>query len=251
MITPDGWLDWAIRLEPTNRHINPGINTVKGAFFHSAEGYASVLLDPNSEWGYNGKHSWHGSNLMDGRFIQHFPFTARCWHATAANNDYIGIENEGYSPREKSLNEAQIANLVRLVQDLEEWKGWRASRPRSATDTTHTLWEHNEVVRLGGTGSTCPNGRIPWNTIMGLLKEEEDMVIRNPDGSPKQGWVPEGHRMVLYNESIPVLFVGDKTGAFPGQISKNFGGTEVFLANGGDPDNDGKGEAFWTLESRD
>lgn len=172
MITPDGWLHWAARLEPTNRHVNPGVNPVKGAFFHSAEGYASVLLDPNSQWGYNGQFSWHFSNLLDGRFYQHYPFTARCWHATAANNDYVGGENEGYAPREKSLTQAQVDNLVRLTRDLEEWKGWKASR---TGDRTQTLWEHREVVWLGGTATSCPNGRIPWAAILAQLGGNDPM----------------------------------------------------------------------------
>lgn len=169
MITADGWIDWAEKLRPTNNNVNPGVNTVKGAFFHSAEGYASVLLDPNSQYGYNGNLSWHASNLMDGRFIQHYPLTARCWHATAANNDYIGVESEGYQPNEKTLTDAQIDNLVRLTKDLEQWRGWKGSRPKSATDLAYTLWEHREVVKLGGTGTTCPNGRIPWDEILKRL----------------------------------------------------------------------------------
>lgn len=171
MITADGWLDWAIRLQPSppTKNMNAGTNPANGIFMHSAEGYASVLLDPNSIYGYNGQHSWHLSNLMDGRVFQHYPFTARCHHATAANQSYIGVENEGYQPKEKSLNEAQIQNAVRFINEISAWKGWTPKRPTSASDTSHTLWEHNEVVRLGGSGSSCPSGRIPWNEIMSRL----------------------------------------------------------------------------------
>lgn len=255
MITSDGWLDWAVRLEPTNRHVNPGANPVKGAFFHSAEGYASVLLDPKSQWGYNGQYSWHFTNLKDGKLYQHYPFTARCWHATAANNDYVGGENEGRGADQngnrlppgqyEELTEAQVQNLVHITRDLEAWKGWKATR---TGDKTQTLWEHREVVWLGGEGTRCPNGRIPWDEILYRL-QEEDMANLNPNGS--QRIVSEGNQIVIYNGNIPVLFIGDKEGKYPGQVSKNFGGRPVYLANGGDPDGDGHGEAFWTLEARD
>lgn len=182
MITNDGWLDWATRLVPTNRHVNSGVNPVRGIFLHSAEGYAGTLLDPNSQYGYNGNHSWHLTNLFDGRLYQHYPFTARCWHATAANDNYLGMENEGYQPREPTLTDAQVATIRRVIGELSQRYGWQPSRPSSTSDRSHTLWEHNEVVRLGGTYSTCPNGRIPWDKILGGPApqpqpiEEDDMI---------------------------------------------------------------------------
>ena len=166
MITSDGWIDWAIRLEPTNRHVNPGINPVRGIVMHSAEGYASVLLDPSSQYGYNGNHSWHLSNLMDGRLFQHYPLTARCWHGTALNQEYVGVENEGDAPKEASLNDAQVANARRFIPEIAEWKGWNPRRPAYEGDTSHSLWEHNETVWLGGDATACPSGRIPWDKIL-------------------------------------------------------------------------------------
>lgn len=166
MITPDGWLDWAIRLEPTNRHTNPGVNPVKGVFFHSAEGYASVLLDPNSIYGYNGRYSWHFTNVFNGTVYQHYPFTARCWHATAANNEYAGGENEGYAPNEKSLTNAQVESLRRINADLIAWPGAKMKAATRTGDKAQTNWEHREVVWLGGEATSCPNGRIPWDKIL-------------------------------------------------------------------------------------
>lgn len=174
MITVDGWLDWAIRLIPSNPSTNIGVSSVRGVFMHSAEGYASVLLDPNSQWGYNGNHSWHISNLMDGRVFQHYPLTARCHHATAANQEYVGVENEGDYPKELSLNDLQIANAVRFLKEIGEWKGWEPTR---TGNTRQTLWEHNEVVWLGGTGSSCPSGRIPWDKILAGINAGEDEMF--------------------------------------------------------------------------
>lgn len=176
MISVDGWLDFAIRLEPANRHVNPGVNGVRGIVLHSAEGYASTLLDPNSQYGYNGNHSWHLTNLMDGRLYQHYPLTARCWHATGLNQEYIGVENEGLVTRQPSLNDAQIANARRFISEIAAWKGWTPSRPVSATGTSHTCWEHNEAVRLGGTSTACPSGRIPWDKILEDTVDEADML---------------------------------------------------------------------------
>lgn len=178
-ITSDGWLDWAIRLPgpdyPIRRpegqaHTNVGINGDIGLFMHSAEGYASVLLDPASIYGYRGNHSWHLSNLFDGRVFQHYPFTTRCWHASKANQMYIGVENEGHSPKDPTLTAAQIESAKRFIKEISEWKGWEPRRPYNDTETGYTLWEHREVVKLGGTATACPSGRIPWDKI--LMEED-------------------------------------------------------------------------------
>lgn len=181
-VTADGWLDWATRLYGNPDHVNGGINPVHGIFLHSAEGYAPVLLDPNSKYGYHGDLSWHLTNLMDGRLFQHFPLTAQCWHATAANNSFVGMENEGRTPTDAQgnpippgppLNAAQIVNAKRVIADISQHYGWVPNRPTSAKDLTPTLWEHNEVVRIGGTSTSCPSGRIPWAKILG----DDDMLF--------------------------------------------------------------------------
>jgi hypothetical protein len=176
-VTADGYLDWAIQLPSSNGLVNGGTSQVRGLFMHSAEGYASTLLDPNSEWGYNGNHSWHLSNLMDGRVVQHYPFYAQCHHATAANNNYVGVENEGVHTKERSLNEVQVANAARFIKDISEWKGWVPTRTGTVAQT---LWEHREVVWLGGTATACPSGRIPWHQILAQLSPttEEDTGMK-------------------------------------------------------------------------
>lgn len=173
----NGWLDWAIKMPSISGKVNGGVNPVRGIFMHSAEGYAGTLLNPTSQWGYNGGHTWHLSNLFVGPPVQHYPLTAQCWHATAANNNYIGVENEGDYPKEPSLNANQIANAQRFIAEIAAWKGWIPSRPQSPTDISHTLWEHNEVVRLGGTSSECPSGRIPWGSIL-TPEEDDDMGMK-------------------------------------------------------------------------
>lgn len=184
MITDDGWLDWAIKM-PGRPAIGPGfnggVNGVRGLVFHSAEGFAATMLSPTSQWGYyRADYPWHLSNLLDGRLIQHQPFHVRCWHGSAFNNEYVGMEHEGLTPEGSTigpvLNELQVANAVRVARDLGEWKGWEPRRPTSTADKTATLYEHNETVRFGGTPTQCPSHRIPWDQILAGLKQEDDMT---------------------------------------------------------------------------
>jgi len=167
----NGWIDWAIKLPGPLSKVYSGTNQCRGIFLHSAEGYASTLLGLVQ----NGSHSWHFSNMLDGKFYQHYPLSSRCWHASAANFDYIGVENEGVGSRElrpipePTLSEPQINNNVHLIKEISLYKGWAPTRPWGSLDISHTLWEHNEVTRLGGSSTACPSGRIPWQTIFERL----------------------------------------------------------------------------------
>lgn len=219
MISPDGWLDWAERVPGHVAKQNGGVNPVKGIFLHSAEGYEPYLRShPAQATGV----SWHLSNLFDGRLLQHYSLLCQCWHATAANNRYIGMEHEGRVPNDPSLTDAQVATARRVIAEIADWRGWTPSRPTSPQDTSHTLWEHNEVVRLGGTGSACPSGRIPWDKILAAPPQEDDMANLSPDGS--QRIVAEGPFIVVYNGGVAVMRYGSTDGMYPGRQSKRFGG---------------------------
>lgn len=167
----NGWFDWAIKHPGKSDFTYAGTNQVKGIFLHSAEGYRDYLM----EHSVNGPLSWHFTNMLNGDFYQHHPITARCWHATAANFDYLGMENEGVGDKslnpvpEPTLSEPQIQNAVRAIKELELYKGKKASR-FWPNDQFLSLCEHNEVVRIGGTGTACPSGRIPWQTIQTRLE---------------------------------------------------------------------------------
>lgn len=250
-VDSQGWLDWAVKLPATVNHVNAGTNPVKGIFFHSAEGFATTLLDPQSKWGYNGDLSWHLTNTLDGKLYQHYPFTARCWHATAANNEFVGMENEGRTPTDAQgnpippgppLNAAQIANAKRVIADLSAWKGWTPERPFDVNDKTATLYQHGEVTRFGGTGSSCPNGRIPWDLI--LATEDYGPMNLNADGSDRI--VSEGPYIIIYRKNAPIFrFGGDSLG----EMQKNFGGTWYSLAHLKQDDDPGPGQqspAVWS-----
>lgn len=185
-VTPDGWLTWAERMQGrpvAGPGFNAGVNDVRGLVFHSAEGYAATMLSKESQWGYySAAYPWHLSNLLDGRLIQHYPFTARCWHGSAFNDSYVGMENEGKTPDGAAigpaLNGIQVANARRVIASLSQWKGWTPKRPTSASDKTATLWQHSEVVRFGGSGTQCPSGRIPWAAILAAPIQEDDIMVR-------------------------------------------------------------------------
>ena len=170
MITSDGWLDWAERVPGHLGKVNEGVNPVGGIFLHSADGFEEYLrTNPGQDRTVGGDKSWHLSNLFSGRLLQHYPLTARCWHATAANQSYVGMEHEGKLPEHPSLTPDQTATSVRVIREISQHYDWAPTRPVSTTDVTHTLWEHNEVTRLGGSGSDCPSGRILWTEILGAL----------------------------------------------------------------------------------
>jgi hypothetical protein len=130
---------------------------------------------------------------MDGRLIQHYPFTARCWHGTAFNDEYVGMEHEGVTPARASsgplLNARQVANARHVIASLSAWRGWTPKRPAGPADKAATLYEHNEVVRFGGTATQCPSHRIPWLAIMAAppAAEEEIMTRFNSVAPAFQG----------------------------------------------------------------
>lgn len=224
MITSDGWLSWAERMPgrpASGPGFNTGVNGVRGLVFHSAEGFAATMLSPTSQWGYySAAYPWHLSNLLDGRLIQHHSFFVRCWHGSAFNQEYVGMEHEGRTPEGATvgpvLNEAQIANAVRVAADLGEWKGWTPRRPTSAMDLTATLYEHNETVRFGGTGTQCPSHRIPWDEIMRRLAMPDEPKRNWLFGGEYAGEEIVGNQIFVWHRGIIIDAIGDYEGKLPG-----------------------------------
>lgn len=214
-VTPDGWLTWAERMPgrpATGPGFNVGVNDVRGIFFHSAEGYAETLLSKTSQWGYyNAQYPWHLSNLLDGRLIQHYPFTARCWHASAANDHYVGMEHEGRTPDGSTvgpvLNDLQVANDRRVIASVGAWRGWAPKRPTAASDLAATLYEHTEVIRFGGSSTQCPSHRIPWDKVLGTPAppiQEEIMPRFNATAPSARGkQAPFNLALSDFDEPIP------------------------------------------------
>ncbi|MCH7697808.1 MAG: N-acetylmuramoyl-L-alanine amidase [Chloroflexi bacterium] len=188
----NGWLDWATHVPgPANKQYQQA-NSVSGYVAHSAVGFyggwASRLFsderDPDNPASYSGyaAASVHGWINYDGSVIQHYPFTSSCWASgnIHANTNFIAFENEGGPPGDESerLTAKQIAANVRIIRELSGWKGWQPSRPRSPSDKTATLYEHNECVRIwGGNATACPSKRIPWDDFLAHLRGDPVLLM--------------------------------------------------------------------------
>ena len=117
----DGWFDWAERRPGPAWKANIPLNKCEGTVQHSMEGtYPAALniLDSGA------RSSWGSSNLKNGRFVQHYPVWVSTWTsgATYPNEHFFTTENEGRAG--EPLTEAQINNIVRVIQDLMQKGGY-------------------------------------------------------------------------------------------------------------------------------
>lgn len=191
MIGIDGFFDWAIRDPGPVGSVNGGRNGGKGIIPHSAEGhfaslealhdfhYARATAPPGL------RASWAATNLVDGRFVQHYSVWAQTWTSGSRypNDNFFAFENEGIAG--EPLTDAQVANIIRVGRELMALQGWTPRRPTDSSDKAASLYEHTEAVRFGSASTACPSGRIPWDVIVPALKQEDDMaaiqLIWNPD----------------------------------------------------------------------
>lgn len=213
-ITSDGWLETATRIPGPPRKTNGGINSNSGFVPHSAEGYrdtlARILQDVSAP--LSKRVSFHLSNLTDGTLLQHYPFTAQCWHATAFNNDFASMENEGVAG--EALTPMQMGNLIFVTRELSFKYGWEPRRPTNSADKSATLYEHSEVIRFGGSATACPSGRIPWDALLAAL-QEEDMPKENYPNELNQRRAREGLIAQIMAGQIEVGFLeGSEAGGY-------------------------------------
>jgi len=147
-------------------------------------GWYSRLFDmsrlPDGRFTANAAASVHGSVLLDGMVIQHYPFTASCWASGSRypNTHFVAFENEsqytaGRPDEGLPLTDAQVAANTRIIYDLCRWRGWTPKRPVSASDVAATLYEHRECLRWGSAPTACPSGRIPWDRLIADIREAE------------------------------------------------------------------------------
>ena len=142
----DGWVDWANVERGPEAKTYSGVNAREGLVLHSMEGW---LAGSFAElWKPSRSASWTFSLGLDGRLYQHYPVTASCWASgnNVANTRYNALELEGLYAM--PINEAQIATLTRLVNEL----GY----------TRVELHEHREVWNMAepNAGPTaCPSER--------------------------------------------------------------------------------------------
>lgn len=179
-IASDGWLEGASVWKGHPEKVNGGVNRIQGVVYHSAEGYATALL--NSVVDVNRRASWHFSNMKDGRLWQHYPVTAQCWTSGAGfpNNSFVTVENEGVVGQ--PLAPAQVANLIMLTREISAF-GRRSQVHRIvpgelvAPAGVFLLVEHNECTRWGAFATACPSGRIPWQAILDSLGDDDMALI--------------------------------------------------------------------------
>lgn len=204
-LSADGWFSWAIRDEGPSNKTNPGTNTIRGVVPHSAEGYWPHLQDLLHSQAR--RASWFGSNLKDGRFFQHYSIYARTWTSGAGypNNNFVAWENEGVAG--EGFTEGQIANCVRIIEELSALKGWEPVRPVKPGDLGATLYEHNECVRWGAEPTACPSGRVPWYEILRRLNEEDDMA------AIELVWSPDNQRLYVLGQGDPRWITDPKAAA--------------------------------------
>lgn len=179
MITPDGWVSWALRRPGPANKLYSTTNGGHGIVWHSMEGWmAGSLAELDKP---ERQASWMFSIGLDGILYQHYPITASCWASGngLANRQWWSVELEGiYS---MPINAAQLATALRLI---EEWKVLKGREVTRVGDFwSKTMWEHREVDTLatpnaGETG--CPSERYAplWAALEGDMPDPRlDEVI--------------------------------------------------------------------------
>ena len=179
MITNDGWLSWAERVPGPVEKQYTQPNSVEGYIPHSMvgtlNGWYSRLFDmsrtSNGRFTANAAASVHGSILLNGHVIQHYPFLSSCWASgnRKANTTKISFENEsmytnGMPDETIPFTELELLSNVRIIEELADWKGWIPARSLAPEYVPATLMEHNEAVKIwGGYTTACPSDRTKWN----------------------------------------------------------------------------------------
>jgi len=229
-ITPDGWFDWMERGPGPAEKVYSVRNSAKMFLPHSMvgslNGWYSRLFDmsknPDGTFTDNAAASVHGSVLLTGKAIQHYPIFASCWASGSGypNCNGVAFEHESVYSRiggtlqpdeSKGFTAEQVATDIRIIRDLAAFRNWpEIRRPRNDRDTGAQLYEHNECKSLWGSDPTaCPSSRVPWNEILALLGaapafelEEDDIMpvpwidCQAPNGKPYRSYIIVAGRKV-------------------------------------------------------
>ncbi|KKM92789.1 hypothetical protein LCGC14_1215000 [marine sediment metagenome] len=170
------WMPGAVR-----RHGPP----VKVGYTSGASGPKRGDVKHSAEGGWGGIHavlddlsrsaSFQFTVGYD-RFEQHYPYNAHCWHAgdadddggVAANIDLVGIEHLGMAGT--PLTDYQVAATVQISEWCAAQEGITEFARYPEQAGVWTLVEHNEVSDVP---TACPSGRIPWDTILKALGDDD------------------------------------------------------------------------------
>lgn len=179
MITPDGWVSWALRRPGPANKLYSATNGGHGIVWHSMEGWMAGSMRELDK--PERQASWMFSIDLDGHLWQHYPITASCWASGngLANTQWWSVELEG--TRDMPINDMQQAAAVALINEWVALKGRDATRHGDLW--SKTMWEHREVDTLAtpNAGDTaCPSERYAplWAVLEGDMPDPRlDEVI--------------------------------------------------------------------------
>lgn len=170
------WLSWCTRrdgpMEKQDYWNVKGrrLDQILGEVKHSAVGSLAGTFGELDK--LERQASWHFTVAKEGQVYQHYPLEAITWHCgkkgarnIPGNVSLIGIEHEGGAPGNLSepLTPAQLTATIRLSSDF------RRLCPKIGAQVPMTrlnLWEHRWLST-----TACPSNRIPWDTIIVALTE--------------------------------------------------------------------------------
>lgn len=192
---------------------------------HTASGYYSTLQSP-AFW--NGQDvSAHFAIAKDGRICQLVNLFDTAWAQGLLgptviwppfvdmgrlnpNRYLISIEHED----ETELNMVWPVAMYQADLKLKRWCADEVKRVqgfnllRFGLDSLAGHFMFDQVNRLHCPGAGWPREQLYADLTGGIMAD---------------GWVKEGHQMVLYNEGARVLVIGNEDGTLPGQIAKLYG----------------------------
>lgn len=236
--------------------IDPGFWQGAGVFVHFmiardgriAQG-ANIFDSPYAQGRLGPQVTWPPYDLMSRRNPNGYLISTEHEDAETVNGRTVFVPNAAWTPEQYA---ADLKVKRWCIEEVHRVTGKNLMRFGIDSLTGHHMFDGVNRAQCPGPAWRNEYRHQLYADLVQLpAEEEDDMLIKNPDGSPKQGWNNEGNRMVLYNSSIPVLFVGSEDGKYPGMIAKNYGGQLVYLRNEGQPDNKLTGEAWWSLEPGD
>lgn len=120
--------------------------------------------------------AWHTTTFKEGFVVQHAPLHWMIAHGHECNDDGSGHEAEGRAP--EPLTRPQVLAYDRLLQDLEEWKGYPFRRENGRI-VDGQIVEHKECPRAS---TACPGGRYaPLYAYLKSEPERDEQVDRGDD----------------------------------------------------------------------
>jgi hypothetical protein len=181
LITSDGWVTWATRVEGIKDKIYSQPNSGQGFACHSIVGSINAALGRflSTERLPDGRYTPYAAAscvfllAYDGKLIQMYPITASTWTSGGpeGNCNYIPLELEGgWNPYDEPMTDAQVETFVRLIRELEQHKGFRYLPGRN-------MLEHWQVAEKYSYAPTaCASGRYArgWAALQGDKMSELD-----------------------------------------------------------------------------